>query len=90
MKAPDPSTLQRPDIGGLVLDPAFVSEPIARAATMAISIRADKHGFLLLSSAEVPFFSTPEGRRWLRQVDPTNGVYQITQFGRKSLGLPPI
>jgi len=57
---------------------------------MAISNRADRLGFLLLSSAEVPFFSTSEGRRWLRQVDPTSGVYQITQFGRKSLGVPPI
>ena len=55
----------------------------------AIATRVDEKGQVLLESAEMPFFLSSEGTRWLRQVQAGSHTFEITAYGRAALEMVP-
>jgi len=74
------STPLRPTSGGA--DPAL-------EVLRAIATRVDEKGQVLLESAEMPFFLSSEGTRWLRQVESGGHTFEITAHGRQALEMVP-
>lgn len=71
-------------------DQMFANDDSALRYLTKIAESADANGVVQLESAEIPFFLTMVGQRWLAQLDPGRMLFKITDHGRQILGLPKL